>query len=266
MREALTPARIREEVRRRIDPAFDWVRPGPLPWAEPARGGAALRVVLVSTGGLHLRGDRPFRAGVDVLGDTSFRLVPHGALPRELALSAPYVDRRFAGRDPEVVLPARALERLYREGIAGRPSPLHVSFTAGIVRPLPGLAESGEQVLELLRREGVEAAVLLPSCSLCVQTVCLLARTIEAGGTPTVTLSPLPAVSAMIGAPRTLAVRFPLGAPCGDPGNRALHRAVLHEALALLGTAGGPGTTVSSRHSWRRSPVPPRSCSSQRAR
>jgi hypothetical protein len=51
-----------------------------------------------------------------------------------------------------------------------------------------------------------------------------------------------------------LTTRFPFGAPCGDPENRALHEAVVVEALALLGTATSPGTVVASRHAWRRDP------------
>jgi len=248
--------RLRDEIRARLDPEFDWIRPGPLPWAPPPAGLAATPVVLVTTGGLHLREDPPFRAGRDPRGDTSFRLVPHGALPRELRLDAPYVDRRHAARDPEVALPMRALERLHREGRTGPPAPRHVSFASGIVRPLPGLDESVARLLPLLQEDGAGAAVLLPTCSLCVQTVCLLARRLEAAGLPTVVVSMLPELSRLVGAPRTLAVRFPFGAPCGDPGNRELHRAVLEEALGLLEGAAEPGTVIPSRHSWRRPPAP----------
>jgi len=248
--------RIREEIRTRLDPDFDWVRPGPLPWTPAPADPRGARVALLTTGGLHLRGDRPFRAGKDPLGDTGFRLVPHGATRRELRLDAPYVDQRWAARDPEVALPMRALERLHREGVTGAPAPRHASFASGIVRPLPGLEESAARLLPLLREDGAGSVVLLPTCSLCVQSVALLARFLEAGGIPTVTITMLPELTRLVGAPRALAVRFPFGAPCGDPGNRDLQRAVLREALDLLAAAREPGTIVPSRHSWRRPPAP----------
>jgi hypothetical protein len=64
----------------------------------------------------------------------------------------------------------------------------------------------------------------------------------------------LPELSARVGTPRTLAVRFPFGAPCGDPGNYALHRAVLGEAHELLADGRTPGESRRSRMTWRKPP------------
>jgi hypothetical protein len=146
-----------------------------------------------------------------------------------------------------------ALDQLARDGVVGSAAPRHASFCGGIVRPLPGLAHSTAQLAPMLEADGVTAAVLLPTCSLCVQTVCVLARELEGRGLPTVTISLLPELSSILGAPRTLTVPFPFGAPCGDPGNRALQQDVLREALELLAQPLAPGAMIASRHPWRRS-------------
>ena len=246
--------RILRAIRERHDPAYEFLSPGPLPWSLLDRPLDETRVLLVTTGGLHLKSDPPFEPDREPGGDTSFRWVPHGARARELERAAPYVDAAHAAKDPEVALPMRALERLHREGVAGRPVSRHAVFCGGILRPLPGLERSVERLLPELRDQGAGAAVLLPTCSLCVQTVSLLARALESSGLATVTISMLPELTERVGAPRTLAVRFPFGAPCGDPGNRELHLAVLREALELLATAERAGEIRRSGLGWRKAP------------
>ena len=246
--------RVLAAVREQFDPEFEFLTPGELPWSKPPASLDTACVALITTAGLHLRGDPPFRTAEEPLGDTSFRVVPHGTWPRELALDAVYVDRRFVAQDPEVALPMRALERLHRERRVGRPAARHWSFCAGIVRPYPGLEQSVEGLVPLLREDGVDVVVLLPTCSLCVQTVCLLARELESRGFATVTLTMIPELSSIVGAPRTLSVRFPFGAPCGDPERRDLHRAVLFEALELLGESAVAGEMRATRYSWKRDP------------
>ena len=245
--------RIVAMIREETDPDFAFVQPGPLPWtaAPPALGQTT--VALITTGGLHVRGDAPFRSAQSRLGDTSFRVVPHCTRPDRLVLDAVYVDQKYAAKDPECALPMRALQALHDEGVAGSPADRHYSFVGGVVRPYPGLAESAARLRHLLQEDGVGAVVLLPTCSLCVQTVCVLAREIESRGIPTVALSLIPELSAFVGAPRVLTVRFPFGAPAGDPGNEALHKQVLAEALELLSRAKTAGAQQAASERWRQS-------------
>ncbi len=244
--------RILGILREEVDPEFAFLQPGPIPWAEPPASLPDTTVALVTTGGLHLRGDAPFRSAESRLGDTSFRVVPLGARPGQLVLDAVYVDQKYTAGDPECALPLRALEALHLAGVIGPPAARHYSFVGGIVRPYPGLGESAELLRRSLREDGVGTVVLLPTCSLCVQTVCLLAREIEASGIPTVTLTLIPELSDFVGAPRALAVKFPFGAPAGDPGNEELHRQVLARALELAASAVQAGERQDAPERWRR--------------
>jgi D-proline reductase (dithiol) PrdB len=222
-----------------------------VPWTPPRAPLAALRVALLATADLHRRGDAPFASLETALGDTSFRVIAHELPAAELALDAPYVDEKYIPRDPEVALPRRALDELVRAGTIAAAAPRHYSFCQGIVRPLPALAERAREVAALARADGVDAFVLLPTCSLCVQSVAVLARELESAGFATVALTMLPELTARVGTPRALASRFPFGAPAGDPGNRTLHVAVLRAALEVIATAREPRTLVESGLRWR---------------
>lgn len=235
-----------------LDPRYDFLAFDDVPFVTPRASVRKLRVALVATADLHRRGDEPFVSLETPLGDTSFRVIPHELPESELALDAPYVDEKYIPRDPEVALPRRALDELVERGAVGSAAPRHYSFAQGIVRPYPGLAESAERVTELLRADRVDALVLLPTCSLCVQTVAVLAREFEARGFATVALTNLPELTERVGAPRALASKFPFGAPAGDPGHRALHVAMLSEALARIDAATEPRTIVETTLRWRR--------------
>jgi len=242
--------RILRIIREDRDPEFSFHQVRPVPWTaapDPMRA----TVALVSSGGLHLRHDVPFAVLTAPWGDTGFRVIPHGTPAADLDLTADYVDDKYIRRDPEVTLPMAALDRLVTAGRAGQAARHHYSLCEGIVRPLPGVATSAAHMAELMISDGVDAVVLLPTCSLCVQTISLVAVELEKRGLPTVVVSLLPELTEHVGAPRPLHVRFPFGAPCGDPGNGGLHDAVLHAALTWLGEAPAPGAARHCRLKWR---------------
>ncbi len=244
--------RLLAHVREGLDPRFDFLAFDDVPWTTPRASVRELRVALIATADLHRRGDEPFVSLDTPWGDTSFRVIPHELAESELALDAPYVDEKYIPRDPEVALPRRALDELVAAREVGSAAPRHYSFAQGIVRAYPGLAESASRVAEALRADRVDAVVLLPTCSLCVQTVAVLARELESRGFATVALTTLPELTQRVGAPRALASKFPFGAPAGDPGHRALHVAMLREALGLLDSAREPRRIVETTQRWRR--------------
>lgn len=247
--------RIYDHIREERDPGFSFFSGETIPWAGPVASLADTRVAIVSSGAFHEKGDAPFECLESLFGDTSFRVIPHGS--GNVDLDAPYVDQKYAVHDLEVALPMKALDGLHAERRIGPPAPRHFSFCGGIVHPLPGLHESAARVGRILREDGVGAVVLLPTCSLCVQTISVVARELESLGIRTVAVSLIPELSRIVGTPRTVSVHFPFGAPCGNPGHAELHRAVLLEALSMLEDAREPGEVRASNNAWRKSPAGP---------
>ena len=80
----------------------------------------------------------------------------------------------------------------------------------------------------------------------------LIARILEEAGIATVCITMRREVAQNVKPPRTLFVKFPMGAPLGPAGEAETHRAVIQEALAVLIGATEPGTIVDSTRTWRR--------------
>jgi hypothetical protein len=80
----------------------------------------------------------------------------------------------------------------------------------------------------------------------------LIARTIEAAGTPTVTIIGLREIAEKVRPPRTVYLKWPFGHPLGEPGNRAQQLSAIHYALRALYTVTEPGTILEPGWAWRR--------------
>ena len=78
----------------------------------------------------------------------------------------------------------------------------------------------------------------------------LAARTIEAGGIPTLVMGCAKDIVEWVGVPRFLFSDFPLGNPAGKPRDKASQSATLELALAVLESAPGPRTTVQNPIRW----------------
>ena len=78
----------------------------------------------------------------------------------------------------------------------------------------------------------------------------LVARRIEAAGIPTVLIANARDIVEHCGVARLLFVDFPLGNPCGAPGDRTQQGDILERALQLLETATEPRTTAQAPYQW----------------
>ena len=105
-------------------------------------------------------------------------------------------------------------------------------------------------VLAFCREDAVDAAILVPNCPVCHQSVGLTARHLEANGIPTVVFGCARDIVEYCGVPRFLFSDFPLGNAVGKPHDRASQRETLARGLELLETAAGPGTTVINPQRW----------------
>jgi len=84
--------------------------------------------------------------------------------------------------------------------------------------------------------------------------VSLIARHLEANGIATVVIGSALDIVEHCGVPRFLFTDFPLGNPCGHPGDRGMQRAIVAQALSLLETADAPRTSVTAPFAWKDDP------------
>ena len=111
---------------------------------------------------------------------------------------------------------------------------------------------------EIVRRclfDRVEAAVLVPNCPVCHQTVSLAARALEAAGIPTVVMGCAKDIVEHVGVPRFLFSDFPLGNAAGRPNDPASQDLTLELALRLLESAPAARTTMRSPLVWSEDPT-----------
>ena len=85
---------------------------------------------------------------------------------------------------------------------------------------------------------------------MCHQTVSLVARHLEASGIPTVILGSARDIVEQAAVPRFLFTDYPLGNPCGPPGDADTQRAIVAMGLDLLALAFAPQTTVQTPFAW----------------
>ena len=80
----------------------------------------------------------------------------------------------------------------------------------------------------------------------------LIARAIETVGIPTVSISLTKELTAAVGVPRALFVKWPLGHPLGEPNHAAQQRTLIFAALRLLLDAQTPGIIAEPGYRWKR--------------
>lgn len=129
------------------------------PWAR----GPALtkrRVAIITTAGLHVRGDRAFGAGA---AGMDYRVIPGDVAPGDLVMSHQSVnfDRSGFQEDWNVVFPLDRLKELVRDGIVGTIAAFHYSFM-GAVSPVTLYESKARELAALLKKDRVDAVLLSP--------------------------------------------------------------------------------------------------------
>ena len=130
---------------------------GPIPWTPLSKPVAECTVVLISTGGVHLRTDAPFHLN----SDSTYRVIPKNAQPGELAISHQAYDRTDALRDINLIFPIERLRELEAERVIGRLTENHYGF--GLMGSARRLMPSIQEVARRIKKSGVDLALLVPA-------------------------------------------------------------------------------------------------------
>ena len=117
------------------------------------------RVAMVSTAGLHLRGDRLFQGG-----DPSFRVVPSDAKTGDIILSHVSIAFDYTGiyRDLNLAFPLDRLRELAQQGKIGSLAKSYYSFMGAQRDPRRIIEKTGPEAAALMNDEGVDVVLLAP--------------------------------------------------------------------------------------------------------
>jgi D-proline reductase (dithiol) PrdB len=111
------------------------------------------------------------------------------------------------------------------------------------------------EIVRRCREDKIDAAVLVPNCPVCHQTISLVARHLEANGISTVVMGCAKDIVEHAAVPRFLFSDFPLGNAAGKPHDPDSQAFTLELALRLLETAPAAQTTVQSPLRWSADPA-----------
>lgn len=234
------------------DTPYRWAHYTSAPFQPLKRPLCQSRVTIVTTAAPYdpTKGNQGPRAPYN--GGAKFYSVYDGDTSKthDLRISHIAYDRvHTSAEDSGTWFPLPQLMRLAREGRIGEVAPRF--FGAPTNRSHRATIETdAPEILARCRADDIDAAVLVPNCPVCHQTVSLVARHLEANGIATVIMGCAKDIVEHVAVPRFLFSDFPLGNSAGKPHDAASQALTLELALQLLDSAPGPQTTMHSPLRW----------------
>ncbi len=234
------------------DTPYRWAQFAHVPFQPLRTKLAESCVALVTTAAPFQPGKGDQGPGAPYNGGAKFHAVYSGDVDEahDLRISHVAYDRAHTtAADSATYFPLGQLKACAARGRVGRVARrFHGAPTRRSQRTTMGV--DAPEILARCWADKADAAVLVPNCPVCHQTLALVARHLEEGGIPTVIMGCAKDIVEHCGVPRLLFSDFPLGNGAGRPGDAASQAFTLDLALRLLEAAPAARTTVQSPLRW----------------
>jgi len=235
---------------------YEWAHYSEVPFHPLNKPLSRCRITLITTAAPYQPDKGDQGPGAPYNAVAKFYTVYSGdtAKDHDLRISHVAIDRKHTtAEDPATYFPLAALQLSAVAGRAGSVGPrFHGAPTNRSHRVT--LEVDGPEIVARCRADAVDAAILVPNCPVCHQTVSLAARMLEENGISTVVMGCAKDIVEYVGVPRFLFSDFPLGNAAGRPNDLASQAFTLDLALRVLETAPAPRTTAQSPLRWSASP------------
>lgn len=136
---------------------------GGVPWTPVKKRLKDSTVALVTTAGVHLKGQPPFDM-LDKQGDPTYRELPSGTPKEDYTITHDYYDHTDADRDLNIVFPIDRLREMRDAGLIGGLAGTNYGFMGHIDGAYMDILvkKTAPEVARKLRKEGVDVALLTP--------------------------------------------------------------------------------------------------------
>ena len=147
------------EIQRKNALYFPCLEHDSAPWTRLRKELSRSKLALVTTAGLHLRADKPFKSA-----DPSYRVIPSSAKAQDIVQSHASIGFDHTGvyRDINITFPIDRLRELVEQDAIGSLSEHYYSFMGAQRDPRRLIEETGPEVAQLLKAEAVDLALLIP--------------------------------------------------------------------------------------------------------
>jgi len=231
---------------------YEWAHYAEVPFHPLNKPLSECRIALITTAAPYQPGKGEQGPGAPYNAKAKFYAVYSGNTEHDhdLRISHVAIDRKHTtGEDLASYFPLSELRRSVAAGRIGSVAPrFHGAPTNRSHRVT--LEIDGPEIVARCRTDGVDAAILVPNCPVCHQTVSLAARLLEESGISTIVMGSAKDIVEHVGVPRFLFSDFPLGNSAGRPKDRESQAFTLDLALSVLESAPAPRTTVQSPLKW----------------
>jgi D-proline reductase (dithiol) PrdB len=238
-------------------PPYEWAHFAGVPFTPLGKPLSECRVTIITTAASYQpdKGDQgpgaPYNAAAKFYSVYSKSTGEH----HDLRISHVAIDRKHtAAADPATYFPLNELRRALDAGRIGSIAPYFYGLPTNRSHRVT-LETDCPEIARRCKADGTEAAILVPNCPVCHQSVSLAARALEENGIATVIMGCAKDIVEYAGVPRFLFSDFPLGNSAGRPFDAASQAFTLDLALKLLESAPAPRTTVQSPLAWNGDPA-----------
>ena len=231
---------------------YAWAHYAHVPFQPLARPLAQCRVALITTAAPYQPGKGDQGPGAPYNAAAKFYTVYSGdtAGDHDLRISHVAIDRKHTtAEDSGTYFPLPALRRAAASGRIGSVAPRFHGLPTNRSQATT-LEVDCPEIVARCRTDQVDAAILVPNCPVCHQSVSLAARLLEENGIATVVMGCAKDIVEYVGVPRLMFSDFPLGNAAGRPNDPDSQAATLELALAVLEKAPSARTTVQSPLVW----------------
>jgi hypothetical protein len=231
---------------------YEWAHYANVPFHALGKALSHSRVTLITTAAPYQPGKGEQGPGAPYNAAAKFYAVYSGDTTREhdLCVSHLAIDRKHTtAEDAASYFPLKALREQAASGRIGSVAPHFYGLPTNRSQRVT-LEVDCPEIVARCKHDSVDAAILVPNCPVCHQSMSLAARALEESGISTVILGCAKDIIEYIGVPRLLFSDFPLGNAAGRPRDTASQLLTLELALRVLETASAPRTTLQSPLRW----------------
>ena len=231
---------------------YEWARCDQVPFQPLPRPLSKCRVALITTAVPYQPGRGDQGPGAPYNARAKFYSVYSGdsAADHDLRISHVAIDRQHTtAADPGTYFPLPGLRASAAVGRIGSVAPRFHGAPTNRSQHVT-LEVDGPEIVARCKADGADAAILVPNCPVCHQTVSLVAGLLEQSGIATVVMGCARDIVEHVGVPRLLFSDFPLGNSAGRPHDADSQAVTLELALSLLESAPAARTTLQSPLRW----------------